>query len=393
MKLSGIPWDRKSALVRLADWMPHAREYASTRNFDRHGHDHVSLLSPAIQRRLITEEEVVAAVLQEYPLRAVEKFVQEIHWRTYWKGWLEGRPQVWADYRAALSRIDREACEGYGAATGGNTGIECFDHWVNELIETGYLHNHARMWFASIWIFTLRLPWELGAEFFESHLLDADAASNTLSWRWVAGLQTAGKIYVATAANIQRYTEGRFFPQGQLNEKPESPRGPANHPAPVYEEFPRLQDLQLGDRPGLWVHPEDLSVEMIQPGRRWDYIAVTPNVPAPQSLAHSELNEEASSDALERISRGYGSILPETSADAILRWALGNQLQEIVAAKPFVGPWLELADELERIALKRGIRVRWFRREWDTQLFPQARRGFFPFWQSCLGRLQNSDAG
>ena len=61
------------------------------------------------------------------------------------------------------------------------TGIEGFDDWARELVDTGYMHNHARMWFASIWIFTLRLPWALGADFFLRHLLDADAASNTLS--------------------------------------------------------------------------------------------------------------------------------------------------------------------------------------------------------------------
>ena len=60
------------------------------------------------------------------------------------------------------------------------------------------------MWFASIWIFTLRLPWELGANFFYDHLLDADPASNTLSWRWVTGLQTQGKIYLATENNIEK---------------------------------------------------------------------------------------------------------------------------------------------------------------------------------------------
>jgi deoxyribodipyrimidine photo-lyase len=58
------------------------------------------------------------------------------------------------------------------------------------------------MWFASIWIFTLRLPWPLGAAFFQAHLQDHDAASNTLSWRWVAGIQTPGKHYLARAENI-----------------------------------------------------------------------------------------------------------------------------------------------------------------------------------------------
>ncbi len=77
----------------------------------------------------------------------------------------------------------------------------------------GYLHNHARMWFASIWIFTLRLPWVLGADFFMRHLCDGDPASNTLSWRWVAGLHTRGKTYLARASNIATYTGGRFTPQ------------------------------------------------------------------------------------------------------------------------------------------------------------------------------------
>ena len=58
------------------------------------------------------------------------------------------------------------------------------------------------MWFASIWIFTLELPWQLGAEFFMQHLYDGDAASNTLGWRWVAGVQTQGKHYLASEWNL-----------------------------------------------------------------------------------------------------------------------------------------------------------------------------------------------
>jgi deoxyribodipyrimidine photo-lyase len=84
-------------------------------------------------------------------------------------------------------------------AVNGQTGLTCFESWVTELVETGYLHNHARMWFASIWILTLGLPWRLGAVFLYRHLLDGDAASNTLGWRWVAGLQTRGKPYPADA--------------------------------------------------------------------------------------------------------------------------------------------------------------------------------------------------
>ncbi|WP_238189582.1 FAD-binding domain-containing protein [Methylobacterium frigidaeris] len=70
------------------------------------------------------------------------------------------------------------------------------------------------MWFASIWIFSLRLPWELGAEFFLRRLLDGDPASNTLSWRWVAGLHTRGRPYLARRDNIRDFTEGRHDPAG-----------------------------------------------------------------------------------------------------------------------------------------------------------------------------------
>ena len=66
------------------------------------------------------------------------------------------------------------------------------------------------MWFASIWIFTLNLPWQKGAEFFMKHLYDGDAASNTLSWRWVAGLQTKGKHYVAQSWNISKFTNNKY---------------------------------------------------------------------------------------------------------------------------------------------------------------------------------------
>ena len=86
------------------------------------------------------------------------------------------------------------------------TEIECFNDWVKELKNFNYLHNHTRMLFASIWIFTLKLPWQKGAEFFMKNLFDGDAASNTLSWRWVAGIQTKGKNYLAKSWNISKFT-------------------------------------------------------------------------------------------------------------------------------------------------------------------------------------------
>ena len=184
--------------------------YSFKRNFDLGPNDksNVSCLSPYITHRLITEYEVAKTVLAKFSYQKVEKYIQEIFWRVYWKGWLELRPQVWTDFIEDLKGLKED--KSYKKAINGETQIECFNDWVKELKENNYLHNHTRMWFASIWIFTLNLPWQKGAEFFMKHLFDGDAASNTLSWRWVAGLQTKGKHYVAQSWNISKFTNNKY---------------------------------------------------------------------------------------------------------------------------------------------------------------------------------------
>ena len=184
--------------------------YSFKRNFDLgpKNKSNVSCLSPYISHRLITEYEVAKTVLAKFPYQKVEKYIQEIFWRVYWKGWLELRPQVWTDFIEDLKGLKED--DNYKKAINGETQIECFNDWVKELKENNYLHNHTRMWFASIWIFTLNLPWQKGAEFFMKHLFDGDAASNTLSWRWVAGLQTKGKHYVAQSWNISKFTNNKY---------------------------------------------------------------------------------------------------------------------------------------------------------------------------------------
>ena len=189
-------------------------EYSKLRNFD-YGPDNrsnISCLSPYITHGIINEKEVIKKSLNKFSFTKNEKFIQEVLWRTYWKGWLELRPSVWTDFLIELKKIkeDFQNNQTYKNAIEGKTNVECFNYWVNELKENNYLHNHTRMWFASIWIFTLNLPWQLGAEFFMQHLYDGDAASNTLGWRWVAGVQTQGKHYLASEWNIKKFTNNRF---------------------------------------------------------------------------------------------------------------------------------------------------------------------------------------
>ena len=187
--------------------------YATERNFDYgpQKRTNTSNLSKYITHRVIDEEEVIQSAYKKFSFKKIEKFIQEVLWRTYWKGWLEMRPQVWRDYtNDVLALAGEKQKQPYQDAINGKTSISCFNDWTKELQEYGYLHNHTRMWFASIWVFTLNLPWQLGADFFLRYLKDGDAASNTLSWRWVAGLHTKGKHYLASEWNINKFSSKKY---------------------------------------------------------------------------------------------------------------------------------------------------------------------------------------
>ncbi len=236
-------------------------EYSKLRNFDfgSENRSNVSCLSPYITHGIISEKEIIKKSLDKFSFAKNEKFIQEVLWRTYWKGWLELRPNVWNDYLIELKKIKEELKDNkeYLNAIEGKTNIECFNVWVNELKENNYLHNHTRMWFASIWIFTLELPWQLGAEFFMQHLYDGDAASNTLGWRWVAGIQTQGKHYLASEWNIKKFTNNRFQ-NIKLNENA-PPKNSERSYSVINQEFSNPQDIK---EKNLIIFENNLSFEI-----------------------------------------------------------------------------------------------------------------------------------
>src|SRR5210317_1260192 len=266
-----------AAQQQLAAFIPNAGAYyAQQRNFD-FGPDNranVSTLSPYIRRRVLTEATVLNQVLTHHSPKDAEKFIQEIFWRTYWKGWLELRPWIWQDYRTSLDRHINEIQTQSGlrqrwvAACTGATGIDSFDSWAKELAETGYLHNHARMWFASIWIFTLELPWQLGADFFLKHLLDGDPASNTLGWRWVAGLHTKGKHYLASEWNINKFS-AKKYEHLILNEQAQ-----AKHEDRSYDIQPILFD-EINSEHSLFVfHNLECSLHLVEKEMNFNHYAL-----------------------------------------------------------------------------------------------------------------------
>ena len=236
-------------------------DYSKLRNFDfgPENRSNVSCLSPYITHGIVSEKEIIKKSLDKFSFAKNEKFIQEVLWRTYWKGWLELRPNVWSDYLIELKKIreDFKDNKEYLNAIEGKTKIECFNSWVNELKENNYLHNHTRMWFASIWIFTLELPWQIGAEFFMQNLYDGDAASNTLGWRWVAGIQTQGKHYLASEWNIKKFTNNRFQ-NIKLNENA-PPKVSEKSYSIIKQDFRNPQDIE---EKNLVIFENNLSFEV-----------------------------------------------------------------------------------------------------------------------------------
>ena len=379
---------RAGGQARLDAFVPRAgRSYATHRNFD-YGpgkHEAVSTLSPWIRHRLVSEYEVLRATLARHAPSTVDKFVQEVFWRGYFKGWLEHRPSVWQDYQSDLDELFEEFERGpdwaddYVKAVEGRTGIEAFDHWARELVETGYLHNHARMWFASIWIFTLRLPWQLGADFFLRHLMDGDPASNTLSWRWVGGLHTKGKAYKARASNISKYTEGRFHPKYQLASEIEPLEEDVEHekqPLPMAAPMPGGPFLLL-------ITEEDCSPETWLDGLPGAAVALNGTCrrsPAEVGGQARAFAEAALEDAAARVGRHYGLEVPVASGDwaeTLVAEARKAGLRDIVTPYPPVGPAADCLARAEAKLTAAGLSVHRVRRDYDTLTWPHATRGFF----------------
>ncbi len=393
------PATRSVGLERLSAFLPHAgNDYTQWRNYDLGNaiDNRVSGLSPWLRHRLITEAEVIHSVIDTQGIEPAEKFIQEVLWRTYWKGFLERRPSLWHDYRArvrdaqAMVDKDRALYQRYRQATAGETGIECFDHWVNCLVETGYLHNHARMWFSSIWVFTLGLPWALGADFFLRYLLDGDAASNTLSWRWVAGYQTADKTYRARASNIAEYTQGRFNPEGQLsNEAP----APVAEPRPALGPVPEPVAIELTPNTGLLITDDDLYPEGLFGMPSWPAVASLqttawrgdqPSGERVQAFAEQALqdasnrNPAAGSAPSHRVDANDNA-----SIDALIRALKDAGVNHLVSAWVPTGPGADAMNVLAPRLKAAGIAWQPVPRDWDLRYWPFATHGFFRFWKGA----------
>ncbi|WP_396122568.1 FAD-binding domain-containing protein [Cyanobium sp. CH-040] len=260
------PGGRREAERRLAALDPQA--YGATRN---HLDGAVTRLSPYIRHGVLTLAEVREAVFQwlrergyAEPERRSEaqrlagKLINELGWRDYWQRlWRQLGDGIWHDLEPLRTGHPAEtyAPELPPDIGEGRTGLVCIDAFAAELMATGWLHNHARMWLASYVVHWRRVRWQAGAAWFLQHLLDGDPASNNLSWQWLAS-SFSSKPYIFNRANLERFSGGRFcagchlagdgcpfeasyevlqarlFRTGETQDSPRSAGEPAPEPAP-----------------------------------------------------------------------------------------------------------------------------------------------------------------
>ena len=214
--------------------------------------------------------------------------------------------------------------------------------------------------------------------------LDGDVATNTLSWRWVAGLHTVGKTYLATADNISHYSKGRFNPQIELATVPVDVTDSApNPPAQPYE---RLAPIPSCKHVGLLLHEEDVSA------LSWLYDQAEVRATAgliPQDAYQRHRIKQPVFDfrhgCLCEASEGRAVV--HTDVEAVVEWAVAAQLDLVLMAEPAVGIWDQVVPELLHALQQKSIQLAFKRHWWDEHFYPHAQAGFFRFKKAIPAAL------
>jgi deoxyribodipyrimidine photo-lyase len=240
-----FPTDYTSILARIDQVDPLL--YGRTRNFLNGA---VTYLSPYISRGVISVKQVQQHVLNKgFSSAAIEKFLQELAWREYFQRiWQAKRDLLMHDLKQPQSDVAHH--ELIASIAHASTGIQAIDRAIQAWYETGYLHNHVRMYVASLMCNIGKAYWHMPAQWMYFHLLDGDVASNTCSWQWVSGAFSSKKYY-CNQENINRFTNS--FQQGTFLDEPTELLGSLKIPRELSETIPwkgitplpRKQEIQI----------------------------------------------------------------------------------------------------------------------------------------------------
>ena len=200
---------RQEALRRLNTTDIEA--YGRNRNFLNGA---VSKLSPYLRHGCLTLSETSNNVQERYGAQS-QKFVEELAWRDYWRRvWYELGDDIFSDIEDPKVALGDRLLPDF--IRQGITGLPCMDGFIRDLMLEGYVHNHARMWFAAYVVHWLKVDWREAADWFENYLLDGDKASNHLSWQWVASINSS-KPYYFYKENLARYTGEKYCANCKVN--------------------------------------------------------------------------------------------------------------------------------------------------------------------------------
>ena len=374
--------------------------YAGTHRYVDGG---VTCLGPYLRHGLVGLAEVRDRALALTPANArAEGFVRELARRDYCRRVYErAGPAIWEDlepYKTGFRATDYEWDLPWDVATG-RTGHPCVDGIVRDLVETGYLHHRRRTWFAAWLVHWRRVRWQAGAQFFLTHLLDGDPASNNLSWQWVAST-FSNRPYFFTQTNFERYGGARCA--GDMEERDACPfdasydeltrrlfgRASAayaeNSSSFPIEPDPVLEDVAPAERAIVWLHDDALALD----GR---LAAAAPG--APLLYVFDERQMRALRWSLKRLVFVYESLLESGATiargpiDATLAAFAAERGAERIVTRRSPDPWIKrtiAASSLPIVSVDPEPFVR-IERKIDV-------RRFEPYWRSASYSLAASGA-
>ncbi|MBM3178354.1 MAG: deoxyribodipyrimidine photolyase [Bacteroidetes bacterium] len=175
--------------------------YSETRNYLNGA---VTLLSPYLSRGVISTRQVFESLIERgFSFEQCETLIKELAWRDYFQRTWQVKKDLSTPIRQPQEGVERRGLPASLAKA--KTGVPSIDEAIDELTSTGYMHNHCRMYTASVTCNIARYDWLEPARWMYYHLLDADWASNACSWQWVAGANSTKKYY-CNQENINHYT-------------------------------------------------------------------------------------------------------------------------------------------------------------------------------------------
>ena len=176
-------------------------KYHTTRNCTNGA---VTSWSPYISRGLLSPVLAMEQLKKKHSKQEWIGLMQQMAWREYFQRvWQQKGDLILQDLKSAQAKVVLESLP--IPMSEGNTGIQALDNAIHQLYDTGYLHNHVRMYISMLHSNIFKAAWLPGAKWMYANLLDHDPAANFLSWQWVAGTFST-KQYIASQENINKYT-------------------------------------------------------------------------------------------------------------------------------------------------------------------------------------------